>query len=31
VAVISALFDAGDIAGRAAAFTRIHQQQRMQQ
>ena len=31
VAVISALFDAGDIAERAAGFTRIHQQQRMQQ
>ena len=31
VAVIGALFDAGDIAGRAAGFTRIHQQQRMQQ
>ena len=31
VAVISALFYAGDIAERAAGFTRIHQQQRMQQ
>ena len=31
VAVISALFDAGDIAGCAAAFTRLHQQQWMQQ
>lgn len=31
VAVISALFDAGDIAACAAAFTRLHQQQRMQQ
>jgi thiamine-phosphate pyrophosphorylase len=31
VAVISALFDASDIAERAAGFTRIHQQQRMQQ
>jgi thiamine-phosphate pyrophosphorylase len=31
VAVISALFDAGDIAERAAGFTRLHQQQRMQQ
>ncbi len=31
VAVISALFDAGDIAGRAADFTRLYQQQRMQQ
>jgi len=31
VAVISALFDAGDIAGCAAGFTRLHQQQRMQQ
>ena len=30
-AVISALFDAGDIAERAAAFTRLHQQQWMQQ
>ena len=30
VAVISALFDAGDIAERAAGFTRLHQQQRMQ-
>jgi thiamine-phosphate pyrophosphorylase len=31
VAVISDLFDAGDISGRAAAFTRLYQQQRMQQ
>jgi thiamine-phosphate pyrophosphorylase len=31
VAVISALFDAEDIAERAAGFTRLHQQQRMQQ
>lgn len=31
VAVISAVFDAGDIAASAAAFTRLHQQQRMQQ
>jgi len=31
VAVISALFDAGDIAERAAGFTRLHQQQWMQQ
>ena len=31
VAVISALFDAGDIAERAASFTRLHQQQGMQQ
>jgi thiamine-phosphate pyrophosphorylase len=31
VAVISALFDADDIAASAAAFTRLHQQQRMQQ
>jgi len=31
VAVISALFDAADIAERAAGFTRFHQQQRMQQ
>jgi len=31
VAVISALFDAGDIAERAAGFTRLHQQQRKQQ
>ena len=31
VAVISALFDAGDIAERAADFTRLYQQQRMQQ
>ena len=31
VAVISAVFDAGDIAERAAGFTRLHQQQRMQQ
>ena len=30
VAVISALFDAGDIAASAAGFTRLHQQQRMQ-
>jgi hypothetical protein len=29
--VISALFDAGDIAANAAGFTRIYQQQRMQQ
>jgi thiamine-phosphate pyrophosphorylase len=31
VAVISALFDAGDIAACAAGFARLHQQQRMQQ
>lgn len=31
VAVISAVFEAGDVAERAAAFTRIYQQQRMQQ
>ncbi|MBE0623625.1 MAG: thiamine phosphate synthase [Burkholderiales bacterium] len=31
VAVISALFDAEDIAGRAAGFTRLYQQLRMQQ
>ncbi len=31
VAVISALFDASDIAVRAAGFTRLHQQQWMQQ
>jgi thiamine-phosphate pyrophosphorylase len=31
VAVISALFDAGDISASAAAFTRLHQHQRMQQ
>jgi thiamine-phosphate pyrophosphorylase len=31
VAVIGALFDAGDIADSAAGFTRLHQQQRMQQ
>jgi thiamine-phosphate pyrophosphorylase len=31
VAVISAVFDAGDIAARAAGFTRLHQPQRMQQ
>ena len=31
VAVISAVFDAGDIAASAAGFTRLHQQQRMQQ
>jgi thiamine-phosphate pyrophosphorylase len=31
VAVISAVFDAGDIAGSAAGFNRLHQQQRMQQ
>ncbi len=31
VAVISALFDAADVAERAAGFTRLHQQQRMQQ
>jgi thiamine-phosphate pyrophosphorylase len=31
VAVISALFDAGDIAECAAGFTRLYQQQRMQQ
>ena len=31
IAVISAVFDAGDIAGSAAGFTRLHQQQRMQQ
>jgi hypothetical protein len=29
--VISALFDAGDITERAAGFTRLHQQQWMQQ
>ena len=31
VAVISAVFDAGDIAASAAGFTRLRQQQRMQQ
>lgn len=31
VAVISAVFDAGDIAERAAGFARLHQPQRMQQ
>lgn len=31
VAVISALFDSADIAASAAGFTRIHQQQQMQQ
>lgn len=31
VAVISEVFDAGDIAASAAGFTRLHQQQRMQQ
>lgn len=31
VAVISAVFEAGDVAERAAAFTRLYQQQRMQQ
>lgn len=31
VAVISALFDAEDIAARAAGFNQIHQRQRMQQ
>jgi thiamine-phosphate pyrophosphorylase len=31
VAVISDVFDAADIAGRAAGFTRLYQQQRMQQ
>ena len=31
VAVISALFEAADIAERAAGFTRLHQPQRMQQ
>jgi thiamine-phosphate pyrophosphorylase len=31
VAVISAVFDAGDIAASAAGFTRLHQPQRMQQ
>jgi thiamine-phosphate pyrophosphorylase len=31
VAVISAVFDAADIAERAAGFTRLYQQQRMQQ
>ncbi len=31
VAVISALFDAGDIAESAAGFSRLYQQQRMQQ
>jgi thiamine-phosphate pyrophosphorylase len=31
VAVISALFDASDISASAAGFTRLHQQQRMQQ
>ena len=31
VAVISAVFDAADVAGRAAGFTRLHQQQGMQQ
>ncbi|OGA33232.1 MAG: thiamine-phosphate diphosphorylase [Betaproteobacteria bacterium RIFCSPLOWO2_12_FULL_62_13b] len=31
VAVISAVFDAADVAERAAGFTRLYQQQRMQQ
>jgi thiamine-phosphate pyrophosphorylase len=31
VAVISAVFDVGDIAANAAGFTRLYQQQRMQQ
>lgn len=31
IAVISALFDAGDVAGCAAAFTKLHQQHGMQQ
>lgn len=31
VAVISAVFDAADVAGSAAGFTRLYQQQRMQQ
>ena len=31
VAVISALFDAADVAARAAGFSRLYQQQRMQQ
>ena len=31
LAVIGALFDAGDIAASAAGFTRLYQQQRMQQ
>ncbi len=31
VAVISALFDAGDIAASASGFTRLYQRQRMQQ
>ncbi len=31
VAAIGALFDAADVAERAAGFTRVHQQQRMQQ
>lgn len=31
VAVISALFDAGDVTASAAGFTRLYQQQRMQQ
>ena len=31
VAVISAVFDAADVAASAAGFTRLHQQQRMQQ
>ncbi len=31
VAVISAVFEAGDVAERAAAFSRLYQQQRMQQ
>jgi thiamine-phosphate pyrophosphorylase len=31
VAVISAVFDSGDIVASAAGFTRLHQQQRMQQ
>jgi thiamine-phosphate pyrophosphorylase len=31
IAVISAVFDAGDVAECAAGFTRLHQQQRMQQ
>ena len=31
LAVISAVFDAADVAAAAAGFTRLHQQQRMQQ
>jgi len=31
VAVINAVFDAADIVASAAGFTRLYQQQRMQQ